>query len=60
MNDQIKIGSFLFYLHRVDVIYMTDFQKIQEQLSKISLSVESLRLWVEDTIANGKITSEKQ
>ena len=39
---------------------MTDFQKIQEQLSKISLSVESLRLWVEDTIANGKITSEKQ
>ena len=38
---------------------MTDFQKIQEQLSKISLSVESLRLWVEDTIANGKITSDK-
>ena len=39
---------------------MTDFQTIQEQLSKISLSVESLRLWVEDTIANGKITPGKK
>ena len=39
---------------------MTDFQTIQEQLSKISLSVESLKLWVEDTIANGKITPGKK
>jgi hypothetical protein len=37
---------------------LADFRKIQEQLSRISLSVDSLRLWVEDTLAKGNITSE--
>lgn len=32
-----------------------DFVNIQKQLSKISLSVDALQLWVEKTIADGKI-----
>lgn len=32
-----------------------DFVNIQEQLAKISLSVDTLQLWVEKTIADGKI-----
>lgn len=32
-----------------------DFNAIRDQLEKISLSVDSLRLWVEKTIADGKI-----
>lgn len=32
-----------------------DFIKIREQLSNISLSVDALSLWVEQTIAEGKI-----
>lgn len=35
-----------------------DFAKIQKQLAQISLSVNSLRLWVEKTIAEGKIDKE--
>ena len=35
-----------------------DFAKIQKQLSQISLSVNSLRLWVEKTIADGKIDKD--
>ena len=37
---------------------LADFRTIQEQLGRISLSVDSLRLWVEDTIAKGNITSK--
>lgn len=33
-----------------------DFQKIQDQLDKMSLTIESLKLWVNHMIANGKIT----
>lgn len=32
-----------------------DFNAIRDQLDKISLSVDSLRLWLEKTIADGKI-----
>lgn len=32
-----------------------DFTKIQTQLNKISLSVNSLQLWLQKTIADGKI-----
>lgn len=35
---------------------LEDFHNIQEQLSKISASVESLRLWVEEMIAKGNIS----
>lgn len=34
---------------------LKDFQNIQEQLSRISLSVDSLKLWVRDMIAKGTI-----
>ena len=33
---------------------LEDFKKISEQLDSISLSVDSLKLWVEKTIANGQ------
>lgn len=36
-----------------------DFIKIQDQLAKISLSVDTLQLWVEKTIADGKIDKEQ-
>ena len=32
-----------------------DFEKIQEQLSQISLAIDSLQLWVQKAIADGKI-----
>lgn len=32
-----------------------DFKQIQEQLNKISMSVDTLRLWLDKTIADGKI-----
>lgn len=32
-----------------------DFSKIQKQLSQISMAVDSLQLWVNKTIADGKI-----
>lgn len=35
-----------------------DFAKIEKQLDNISLSVRSLRLWVEQTIANGNIDED--
>lgn len=35
---------------------MHDFEKIQEQLSQISLAIDSLQLWVQKAIADGKIT----
>lgn len=35
-----------------------DFKNIQEQLQRISSSVESLRLWVEEMIANGNIKED--
>lgn len=35
-----------------------DFVIIQEKLNSIALSVDSLKLWVDQTIANGKISKE--
>lgn len=34
---------------------LKDFQKIQEQLGQISLAIDSLQLWVEKAIIDGKI-----
>jgi len=34
---------------------LEDFKNIQETLENVSLTVDSLKLWVEDAIANGKI-----
>jgi hypothetical protein len=36
-----------------------DFVHIQEELEKISISVETLQLWVEQMLANGSIDKEK-
>lgn len=33
-----------------------DFEKIQEQLAQISLAIDSLELWVQKAIADGKIS----
>ena len=35
-----------------------DFTVIQDQLSKIAMSVDTLQLWVQKTIAEGKIDTE--
>ena len=36
-----------------------DFVKIQDELEKVSLAIEALQLWVEKTIADGKIDEKK-
>lgn len=36
-----------------------DFAAIQDQLEKISLSVDSLKLWIQKTVAEGKIDKEQ-
>lgn len=38
---------------------LADFVSIQKQLDQIDLTVESLKLWVASTIADGKIDKEK-
>lgn len=38
---------------------LADFLKIQSELEQISLTVESLQLWVETAIMNGGINQEK-
>ena len=35
---------------------MKDFEKIQEQLSQIAMAIDSLQLWVQKAIADGKIS----
>lgn len=35
---------------------MKDFEKIQDQLSQISLAIDSLELWVQKAIADGRIS----
>ena len=37
---------------------MQDFVAIKNQLDKISLSVNTLQLWIDQTIADGKIDPE--
>lgn len=34
---------------------LKDFEKIQEQLSQISMAIDSLQLWVQKAIADGRI-----
>ena len=34
---------------------MGDFKKIQERLSNISMAIDSLQLWLQKSIADGKI-----
>lgn len=34
---------------------LSDFQAIQEKLDRLSLAIDSLKLWVEDRIASGKM-----
>ena len=38
---------------------ITDFAKIKHELDKISISVSSLKLWINQTIADGRIDIEK-
>lgn len=38
---------------------MQDFLKIQEQLSEISLAIDTLQLWVQKAIADGKIAANE-
>ncbi|MBR6004063.1 MAG: XRE family transcriptional regulator, partial [Lachnospiraceae bacterium] len=37
---------------------LPDFLKIQKELTKIATTVDSLRLWVDQTVAEGKINKE--
>ena len=37
---------------------MEDFKKIQEQLEYISMAIDSLQLWVQKAIMDGKIAEE--
>ena len=34
---------------------LRDFNNIKEQLSRISVSIETLKLWVDKTIADGRL-----
>ena len=36
-----------------------DFVRIQEELERISVTIETLQFWTEQMIANGKIDNEK-
>lgn len=38
---------------------LQDFEKIQEQLSQISMAIDSLQLWVQKAIADGRISSDE-
>ncbi len=43
----------------IDDIEIDDFIDIQEELEKISITVEALQLWSEQMVANGEINVEK-
>jgi transcriptional regulator with XRE-family HTH domain len=43
----------------IDEDEIADFVNIQDELEKISISVETLQLWVEQMLANGTIDMEK-
>lgn len=38
---------------------LPDFVKIQDRLDKISVTVEALKLWINNTIVNGELDEEK-
>ena len=43
----------------IDDSEIDDFVSIQEELEKISITVEALQLWTEQMVANGAIDMEK-
>ena len=43
----------------VDDSEIDDFVSIQEELEKISITVEALQLWTEQMVANGAIDMDK-
>ena len=43
----------------IDEDELSDFIRIQEELERISVTIETLQLWSEQMIANGKIDVEK-
>ena len=43
----------------IDDTEIDDFVNIQEQLEKISITVEALQLWTEQMVANGSMNMEK-
>ena len=43
----------------IDDSEINDFVSIQEELEKISITVEALQLWTEQMVANGAIDIEK-
>lgn len=43
----------------IDDAEIDDFVSIQEQLEKISITVETLQLWTEQMVANGAMNMEK-
>ena len=44
---------------KIDDAEIDDFVDIQEELEKISITVEALQLWSEQMLANGSINMEK-
>ena len=38
---------------------LIDFVRIQDELSRVSLAIDSLNLWVDDTIVSGKIDAAR-
>ena len=37
---------------------LPDFLKIKEELEKMALAIDSLNLWIDNTIATGKLNKE--
>ena len=37
---------------------LPDFLKIKEELEKMALAIDSLNLWIDNTIASGKISKD--
>ena len=44
---------------KIEIDELDDFRKIQNELEKISITVETLQLWTEQMIAKGNIKSDK-
>ena len=37
---------------------LSDFHKIKQELEKMSMAIDSLNLWIDNTIASGKIDKQ--
>ncbi len=44
---------------RIEDAELSDFAAIQNQLEQLSITVDALQMWVNTTIASGKIDKEK-